>query len=170
MPSFRFCQGFDKVLHKKLCYKLASYGITGPILEWISDFLSNRTQKILVGDQTSDSTYVLSGVPQGAVLGPLLFLCYINDLPRSIKSTVRMYADDTLVYNAINSINDCTQLQNNLLLLEKWANIWQMQFNPSKCELLAVTNKKLTPSFTYHINNVPIKTVQHAKYLGVTID
>ena len=81
-----------------------------------------------------------------------------------------MYADDTLVYNAINSINDCTQLQNNLLLLEKWANIWQMQFNPSKCEFLAVTNKKLTPSFTYHINNVPIKTVQQAKYLGVTID
>ena len=81
-----------------------------------------------------------------------------------------MYADDTLVYNVINNIDDCIQLQNDLLLLERWANIWQMEFNPSKCEFLVVTNKKSTPSFTYHINEVPIKAVQHAKYLGVTID
>ena len=93
-----------------------------------------------MGGQTSDSADVLSGVPQGTVLGPLLFLCYINDLPRSIKSEVRMYADDTLVYNVINSINDCIQLQNDLILLEKWAKVWQMQFNPSKCEFLAATS------------------------------
>ena len=142
-----FAKAFDKVPHKKLCHKLASYGIRGPVLEWISDFLSNRTQKVLVGGQTSDSTAVLSGVLQGTVLGPLLFLCYINDLPRSIKSTVRMYANDTLVYNVINGINDCIQLQNDLLLLEKWAKVWQMQFNPSKCEFLAVTNKKSSLNF-----------------------
>ena len=71
------------------------------------------------------------------------------------------------MYNTINSINDCTQLH---FYWKNGQNIWQMQFNPSKCEFLAVTNKKLTPSFTYHINNVPIKTVQQAKYLGVTID
>ena len=70
-----FAKAFDKVPHKKLCYKLASYGITVPILEWISDFLSNRTQKVWVSGQTSDSTYVLSGVPQGTFLGLLLFLC-----------------------------------------------------------------------------------------------
>ena len=81
-----------------------------------------------------------------------------------------MYADDTLVYNVINTTDDCVQLQNDLLLLERWANIWQMQFNPSKCEFLAVTNKTSTPSFTYHINEIPIKAVQHAKYLGVIID
>ena len=96
----------------------------------------------------------LSGVPQGTVLGPWLFLCYINDLPRSIKSKVRMYADNNLVYNVINSINDCIQLQNDLLLLEKWAEVWQMQFNPSKCEFLAVTNKKSPLNFAYHINEV----------------
>ena len=156
--------------HKKLCHKLASYGITGPILEWILDFLSNRTQRVLVGGQTSYSTAVLSGVPQGTVLGPLLFLCYVNDLPRSIKSKVRMYADDTLLYNVINKIDDCIQLQHDLLTLEEWANVWQMQFNPAKCEFLVVTNKKNTPSFTYYINEIPIKAVPHAKYLGVTID
>ena len=96
-----FAKAFDKVPHKKLCHKLASYGIKGPVLEWISDFLSNRTQKVLVGGQISESTAVLSGVPQGTVLGLLLFLCYINDLSRSIKSKVRMHADDTLVYNVI---------------------------------------------------------------------
>ena len=81
-----------------------------------------------------------------------------------------MYADDTLVYNVINCIEDCTQLQNDLDQLERWANNWQMQFNPAKCEFLAITNKKSTLSFTYHINAVPIKAVQYAKYLGVTID
>jgi len=98
-----FAKAFDKVPHKKLCHKLTSYGIQGPVLKWISNFLSNRTQKVLVGGQTSDLTAVLSRVPQGTVLGPLLFLCYINDLPRSIKSKVRLYANDTLVYNVINS-------------------------------------------------------------------
>ena len=71
-----FPKAFDKVPHKKLCHKLASYGIKGPVLEWISDFLSNRTQKVLMGGQISESTAVLSGVPQGTVLG---LLCYINN-------------------------------------------------------------------------------------------
>ena len=157
---FDFPKAFDEVPHNKLCHKLASYGIKGPILEWIWDFLSNRTQKILVGGQISETTAVLSGVPQGTVLGPLLLLCYTNDLLRFIKSKVRMYADDTLVYNVINSTDDCIQLPNDLLLLERWASIWQMQFNPSKCEFLAVTNKTSTPSITYHINEIPIKAVQ----------
>ena len=92
-----------------------------------------------MGGQTSDSTAVLSGVAttrhhSGA---PAIFLCYINDLPRSIKSKVRIYADNTPVYNVINSIDDCIQLQNDLLLLERWASTWQMQINPSKHEFLA---------------------------------
>ena len=80
-----------------------------------------------------------------------------------------MYADDTLVYNVINDINDCIQLQDDLLSLEKWAKEHQMQFNPAKCEFLVITNKKSTISFSYHINDVLIKAVQSAKYLGVTI-
>ena len=81
-----------------------------------------------------------------------------------------MYADYTLVYNEIKNINDCVQLQNDLWKLEKWANTWQMQFNPSKCEFLEVTNKTSTLDFVYYINQVPIKAVQCAKYLGVTKD
>ena len=94
---------------------VATYGKQGKTLEWISDFLSYRTQKVLVGGKISDSVDVLPGVPQGTVLGPLLFICYINDLPNTIKSKIRMYADDTLVYSTINTIDDCIRLQRDLL-------------------------------------------------------
>ena len=105
-----FSKAFDKVAHKKLCFKLSLYGIRGPILEWIKDILSNRTQKVLVNGEKSNPADVLSGVPQGIMLAPLLFLCYINDLPNLVKSKVRIYADDTLLYNKIHNINDCLQL------------------------------------------------------------
>ena len=83
----------------------------------------------------------MSGVPQGTVLGPLLFIFYINDLPNTIKSKIRIYADDMLVYNCINAIDDCIQLQRDLAGLEKWAKVWQMEFNPLKCELLTLQTK-----------------------------
>ena len=137
-----FKKTFDKVPHKKLCDKLATYSIYSKTLEWIIDFLSNRTQKVLVGGKISDPVNVMSGVPQGTVLGPLLFICYINDLPNTIKSKIRIYADDTLVYSCINTIDDCTLLQRDLAELEKWAKEWQMEFNPLKCELLTITNQQ----------------------------
>ena len=131
MPSFRF-KTFNKVPHKKLCHKLASYGITDWFWSGFQIFYPTGHRKSWwVTKPVTQPLFYRAGVPQGTVLGPLLFFCYINDLPRSIKSKVRMYADDTHVYNIINSINDCIQLQNDLLLLEKWANIWQI----GKCNL-----------------------------------
>jgi len=162
-------KAFNKVVHKKLCYKLSSYGIRGPILGWIKDFYLTE-HKVLVNGEKSNPVDAISGVPQLTVLVLLLFLCYINDLPSLVKSKIRMYADDTLIYNTIHNINDCLQLQNDIIELEKWAKTWQMDFNPSKCEFLKITNKKLTLHFNYHINNEPIKEVQHVKYLGITID
>ena len=110
--------------------------------------------------------------PADVLSGPPLFLCYINDLPNlvTVKSKIRIYADDTLLYNKIHNISDCFQLQSDISILEKWAKTWQMDFNPSKCEFLKLTNKKLPLHFNYHINNELIKEVQHVKYLGVTID
>ena len=105
-----FSKAFNKVTHGKLCYKLSLLGIRGPILKWIKDFLSNRTQKVLMNGEKSNPVDVISGVPQGTVLAPLLFLCYINDLPSIVKSKIRMYADDTLIYNTIHNINDYLQL------------------------------------------------------------
>jgi len=112
----------------------------------------------------------MSGAPQGTILGPLLFMCYINDLPNTIKSKIRRCTDDTLVYSCINTIDDCIQLQRDLAELEKWAKVWQMEFNPLKCELLNITNQGSPLKFTYHINNVPIKEADFVKYLGVVID
>ena len=127
-----FSKVFDKVPHQRLFLKLAYYGIRGPILEWIKDFLTNRTQQVVLNNINSCSINVLSGVPQGSVLGPLLFLLYINDLPFIVSSHVKLYADDTLIYRIINSAEDITILQRDLNTLSEWANKWLMSFNPSK--------------------------------------
>ena len=92
-------------MKQKKYFWFSCYFICGKTLEWITDFLSNRTQNVLIGGKMSDPVNVMSGVPQGTVLGPLLFICYINDLPNTIKSKIRIYADDTLVYSYINTID-----------------------------------------------------------------
>ena len=163
-------KAFDTVPHERLCYKLSLYGIRGVTLKWIRSFLSGRTQKVILNGQESNTTRVLSGVPQGSVLGPLLFIVYINDMPNDIASNIKLYADDALLYRTIYSITDTHILQNDLNMLQQWATTWLMTFNPSKCEFLQLTNKNRPLESHYHINNKPIKQVTTAKYLGVTID
>ena len=114
---------------------------------------------------------------QGTVLGPLLFLCYINDLPRSIKSEVRVYADNTLVYNVINSVDDCISSFKVTYSYFYWKSgqisgkCLASAIQPFKMQILSGYKQEINSySFVYHINEVPIKAVQHAKYLGVTID
>ena len=110
-----FKKAFDKVLHHRLCYKLTYYGIKGTTLRWIQDFLTNRIQQVVVNGCSSIPSQVISGVPQGSVLGLLLFICYINDLPKEVNSTVKLYADDVLLYRAIHSIADHDMLQKDLI-------------------------------------------------------
>ena len=93
----------------------------------------------------------MSGVPQGTVVAPVLFLCYINDLPENVSSTVRLYADDVMIYNTIHSKEDCLMLQEDLNSLQLWANKWQMMFNADKCELIRITNTKLPILYDYNI-------------------
>ena len=104
-----FIKAFDKVSHKHLFAKLSYYDIQGPTLSWIQDFLTNRTQQVILDGCSNDSQAVTSGVPQGTVLGPLLFLCFVNDIPGTVSSTVRLYADDVLLYRAIDSTEDCNK-------------------------------------------------------------
>lgn len=137
-----FTKAFDKVSHRKLCHKLSCYRVNGNLLCWIKDYLTNRSQCVLLEGISSKSHHVLSGVPQGLVLGPLLFLIYINDITESITSTIRFYADNVLIYRVISNKADTICLQNNLSILENWANTWQMRFNPSKCIHLAITRKR----------------------------
>ena len=164
-----FSKAFDKVGHGRLLHKLGHYGIRGRTQRWIQGFLSGRTQEVVVEGQHSDRVPVTSGVPQGSVLGPCLFLHYINDLPEGIGSTVRLFADDTVMYLTIASQTDSHKLQTDLNNLAKWEKRWQMQFHPDKCQVLRITNKRNPIIFNYTLHDHILATVTQAKYLGVTI-
>ena len=98
-----FSKAFDKVDHKKLVQKLSNIGVSQQIVTWVEDFLRNRTQAVVVDGHSSSPCPVTSGVPQGSVVGPILFLIYINDLPNAVKSNVRLFADDTVIYATVNN-------------------------------------------------------------------
>ena len=170
MAILDFSKAFDKVPHQRLLSKLSAYGIDGNLLAWFSSFLSNRIQRVVCDGEVSDSKQVLSGVPQGTVLGPLLFLLYVNDIPTNINSTIRLFADDCLVYRKTNNHSDQQVLQDDLNKLEQWQNKWQMNFNPSKCHILTISPKKCYNSPTYTLCNQPLKQVDSHPYLGVEID
>ena len=127
-----FAKAFDKVPHRRLLYKLDYYGIRGSTHKWIASWLSGRTQQVVLDGQASDPIPVLSGVPQGSVLGPVLFLVFINDLPDNIRSSVRLFADDCVLYRNIRSFSDCLILQDDLDQLARWEAEWQMKFNVAK--------------------------------------
>ena len=163
-----FAKAFDKVPHKRLLYKLDFYGIRGSTHKWVDSWLSERSQKVVLDGCASDPVPVLSGVPQGSVLGPVLFLIFINDLPDNIRSSVRLFTDDCVLYRNIKSPLDCQILQDDLNSLAKWEMDWQMKFNVSKCHSMRVT--RLHPSrhieFNYTLHQQTLEQVQSAKYLG----
>ena len=167
-----FSKAFDKVSHFLLGCKLDHYGVCGKNLAWIKDFLNRRTQSVVLKGETSDTVPVTSGVPQGSVLGPALFLVYINDLPESVRSTARLFADDSILYRVINNQRDAELLQLDLNSLEKWEDMWQMQFAPDKCKVIRISRKtpRLTVNAKYHIHGEELEIVPEAKYLGVTLD
>ena len=166
-----FAKAFDKVNHLSLLKKMNHYGINSTTLNWVKSFLGARTQQVMLDGTLSNPAPVLSGVPQGTVLGPLLFLIYINDLPKYVSpgTNVRLFADDSAVYRKINSPDDHIILQQDIKSLEKWESEWSMSFHPQKCQLLKVTKKHFPSNYDYSIHGVSIESVKSAKYLGVTI-
>ena len=135
--------------------------------------LTNRTQTVLVEGAKSDPSPVLSGVPQGTVLGPLLFLIYINDINKNLSpgTSIRLFADDSLLYRQIHTKADQDILQTDLNTLQTWETENKMEFHPHKCQVIQITNKtKHKLNQTYNIHNIPLQPTKAAKYLGVTID
>ena len=162
-----FSKAFDTVPHRRLISKLEFCGISGPIWDWIRAFLTSRTQRVMIDGCHSREDAVDSGVPQGTVLGPLLFLIYISDLPSFVDpgTAVRLFTDDCLIYRSINSEADRLQLQKDLDALSTWGRCWDMKFNTSKCHIMRVGNTKWTRF--YHLNNDILTEVDNASYLGV---
>ena len=162
-----FAKAFDKVSHQRLIYKLSKYGINGRLLCWIESFLLNRQQSVKVRNSLSSKCKVLSGVPQGSVLGPLLFLVFINDMPSCTTSSIKLFADDSKLYRAIRNMSDAEALQQDLNNLYHWTRIWKMEFNKSKCHV--IHHRRTNPKYIYHINGSVINPSKCEKDLGVMI-
>ena len=124
-----FAKAFDTVAHQRLLAKLDHSGIRGHLLTWLSSFLTGRRQRVVLRNGVSDWIKVTSGVPQGSILGPLLFLIFVNDLPNIASSTAKLFADDTKLYRQIKNIRNCDILQDDLNEFSAWSKIWLINFN-----------------------------------------
>jgi hypothetical protein len=162
-----FSKAFDKVPHAQLVTKLKSVGITGKLLNWISNWLSNRKQRVICNGSTSKWKSVLSGVPQGSVLGPLLFTIYINDLEDSIKSKLLKFADDTKLIGKVGTVTDIIDLKGDLQKLEKWSKTWLLPFNYEKCKVLHFG--KNNPNISYTFGDKDLQSVDEERDLGIIV-
>ena len=172
-----FRKVFDLASHPHLIYKMSKYGIKNHVLDWVKAFLGGRTQRVVIRGTVSESFEVTSGVPQGSVLGPILFLIFINDLPLEIISLLSLFADDTKIFIRIISEMSKTHprgnygsevLQRDLNSIMKWANIWKMEFNIDKCKVMHLG--RLNPKHTYTMGGRNLAVTSEEKDLGVTFD
>ena len=143
-----FQKAFDTVPHCRLIKKLCGYGIKGDLLNWIKAFLTDRMQQVVINNSSSCYGSVTSGVPQGSVLGPVLFILYVNDLPTTVHSNIKMFADDTKLYRAINEPADAHLLQDDLNSLTEWSDKWLLKFNASKCKVMHCGSKNPESVYT----------------------
>lgn len=162
-----FSKAFDTVIHSKLLYKLNIILNNPQLVDWISCFLSNRSQFVYFDSVASSVADISSGVPQGSVLGPLLFILYINDLPNNVRSNIRLYADDCVLYQVIKSPDDHILLNDSFTSFCNWCLSWQMNINYNKTVFLSFTNKLVPSDFNYSFNGLSLQRVYQYKYLGV---
>ena len=167
-----FRKAFDAVPHERLLFKLSRYGINGNLLNWIRSFLTSRSQYVKINNAKSPEMSVTSGVPQGSVLGPMLFIYYINDLPEVCTVETKIYADDTKAFTSINDDLDRLRLQETIDKMYEWTETWQLHFNNAKCKILHVGDNN--PKHTYYIgvgnSRAAIEETTLEKDLGVLVD
>ena len=162
-----FSKAFDKVPHGRLVKKVQLLGINAGIARWIQQWLNGRSQRVMVDGCLSGWRQVTSGVPQGSVLGPLLFVMYINDLDEGVVNWISKYADDTKIGGVVDNEEDFQSLQSDLGQLEKWAERWQMEFNADKCEVLHLG--RTNQNRTYMVNGRELKNTVEQRDLGITV-
>ena len=171
---FDLRKAFDSVPHSPLLTKLNAVGLDTHIIKWLHNYLANRTQAVIVNDSESRPSPVLSGVPQGSVLGPLLFLVYIDDLSsviQALSSKINLFADDILLYHFINNAHDYIVLQEAITLLGEWSTTNHLTFSQPKCKYMIILRKHTPtlPSIPLYLHNSPLERVESYRYLGLLL-
>ena len=168
-------KAFDRVWHEGLLFKLKRIGIDGQLYMLLKNYLTNRKQRVVLNGKSSSWAHIKAGVPQGSVLGPLLFLIYINDLPDGLKCNAKLFADDTSIFSIVTDINEsCHELNNDLLKINNWAHQWKMSFNPDPNKQAAEVifshklNQPVQPPV--YFNNSPVASQSFTKHLGMILD
>lgn len=142
-----FKKAFDSVSHELILLKLSSLNIPVNVLLWLKDYFTERKQCVVVNGKNSTYVDVTSGVPQGSVLGPLLFLIFINDITVGMESSIRLYADDCVIYRSVQNSADSTSLQRDIDCISGWCERWHMNLNINKCHHVRLKKKKLNRCF-----------------------
>ena len=166
---FDISRAFDRVWHEGLIYKLKSIGIRGNLLKWFMSYLSNRKQKVVISGQSSDTFGVNAGVPQGSILGPLLFLVYINDIVNDIDCNIKLYADDTSLFIVVeDEYAAASKLNSDIETINNWSVQWLVNFNAKKTEAMTVSKKSVKPHHPpLYMNDDMISEVESHKHLGL---
>jgi hypothetical protein len=168
---FDISKAFDRVWHKGLVAKLKGAGLSDTLLTWLSNYLLDRKQRVVIPGGNSEWSTIKAGVPQGSILGPLMFLVYINDIVSDIQSNIRLFADDTSMYVIVDHADQAAiTMQQDIAKISEWANSWLVNFNPSKSESLLISRKhKKIHHPTLTMSNKDILEVKVHKHLGVHI-
>ena len=163
-------KAFDKVWHKGLLFKLQQFGVGGNLLAWFSSYLNMRSQKVVIKGKSSSLKHLLAGVPQGSILGPLLFLIYINDIEDGITSDLNLFADDTALCQEYSNKLDAERILNSdLEKIRQWGCKWLVEFNPTKTVFVNFSLKKNKSTLNLIFNDINIAQVSEQKHLGVVL-
>ena len=168
-------KAFDKVWHDGLIFKLEQNGISGNLLRLLQNYLDDRKQRVVINGSYSDYSNIESGVPQGSVLGPLLFLVYINDLERNIKSNIKFFADDTMLFSIVkNPQISANELNRDLDGIRMWAHQWKLEFNPDLTKQVTEVLFSCKKSSLNHpqimFNGTIVAKMNDQKHLGLSLD
>ena len=169
-----FCdisKAFDRVWHRGLLFKLEKYGISGNLLKWFENYLYGRAQRVVLNGNNSDWKEIRAGVPQGSILGPLLFVIFINDIVDDIDATIKLFADDTSIYLEVDNPRDSAEILNgDIDKIHKWSEKWLVKFNPNKTETMVISRKALKPVHPpLLMNQHVLNEVTNHKHLGIIL-
>ena len=169
-----FCdisKAFDRVWHKGLLFKLKQAGISGNLLNWFENYLNGRSQRVVLNGSYSNWLPIGAGVPQGSILGPLLFILFINDIVTDVKAEIKLFADDTSLFLVVDTPTEAAEtLNGDLHKIQNWAEQWLVNFNAKKTETMVISRKNIKPIHpTLYMNNQPLQSVNAHKHLGLII-